>query len=151
MANTYTQTHYHVVFSVKNRESKLQYSNLNHIFDLIGIVISEEDTIPLIVGGYTDHIHLLISVKPKYAVSDIISKIKTKTNKRLKEKQLVDGRFEWQIGYSVFGVSRHDLEGVKSYIENQESHHHKISFKEEYVSLLKEAKIHFDEKYLFDL
>jgi REP element-mobilizing transposase RayT len=151
MANTYSQTHYHVVFSVKNRENIFQNHHLNEIFNLIGIVIFEEDAKPLIVGGYLDHIHLLISIKPKYAVSNIVSKIKSKSNKRLKEKRLVDKNFEWQIGYSVFSVSRQDMELIRSYIKNQESHHKKIGFKEEYISLLREANIQFEECYLFDL
>ena len=151
MANTYSQIYYHIVFSVKNRENKFQLKNLESIFNVIGVVIADEGVVPIIVGGYTDHIHALVVAKPKYILSNIIANIKSRSNKWLKEKRLVDDQFEWQVGYSVFSVSRMSLESVKKYIENQESHHQKIGFKEEYIDLLKEADIEFDEKYLFDL
>ncbi len=151
MANTYTRIYYHVVFSVKHRSCKFSLDQLDSVFEIMRLVFVNEDNLPIIVGGYTDHLHALISVKPKYALSDIISKVKSKSNKWLKDKKIVEDIFEWQVGYGAFTISHNDLDSVCQYIRNQKSHHETTDFKEEYRKMLRDSEIEFDEKYLFDL
>ena len=151
MANTYSQLHFHVVFSVKNKACSFSISELDSVFEVLRVVLLQEDVFPIVVGGYTDHIHALINIKPKYSISNIMSNIKSKSNKFLKEKKHVKDNFEWQVGYSVFSISHNDVFSVRRYILDQKSHHQKLTFEEEYRKMLKDAEIEFDEKYLFDL
>jgi len=150
MANTYFSTIYHLVFCPKYRQDVFHESIRDSIFNVIGAIIKEEDAVPLIVGGYTDHIHILASIKPKYSVSEFVMKIKAKSNIRLKKYKLVKESFEWQIGYGAFTVSKRNMDTVYNYIKNQDIHHQNKSFKKEYVSILKEEEIDFDERFLFE-
>ncbi len=150
MGDTYTKIIYHVVFSVKYRRSCFPLEIREKVFSLLAHVINEEGVVPLCVGGHVDHIHLLVSIKPTQKISDIISKIKTRSSKLLKLKGLVKWDFEWQNGYGLFTVSSYDYEGLKRYIENQEEHHKKKGFKKEFVKMLNDMDIEYEEKYLFD-
>ena len=150
MSNTYHQICYHIIFTTKNRQSYFSKDIRNEIFNLIGAVIKEEGANSIIVGGHSEHVHLLVSIKPKYAISDFVAKIKSKTNHRLKERNLVSKDFEWQLGYGAFSFAKKDQESLVEYIKNQESHHQNVDFKEEFIAILKELNIDFDERYVVD-
>lgn len=96
-----------------------------------------------------DHIHILIGVRPSQSVSDLMQDIKGSSSKWINEKKFLKSRFEWQEGYGAFSYSKSQVNSVMDYIKNQEIHHQKKSFREEYIDFLKIFEIDFDEKYIF--
>ena len=99
------------------------------------------------VGGGLDHVHLLIRIRPTVVISDFVRELKARSSKWIRER--FNGHFVRQAGYSVFSVSQSNVAAVTEYIVNQEAHHRKVSFEDEYVSLLKRNEIEFEEKYLW--
>ena len=104
----------------------------------------------IIVNGMPDHIHAFVGLKPAVAISDLVRDIKNNSSKFINEKKLVSGKFSWQEGYGVFSYSHSHVSKVYNYILNQEKHHNKKTFKQEYLALLEKFEIEFNEKYLFE-
>ncbi len=102
------------------------------------------------INGMPDHVHILLSTKPNCLLSDLMRDIKASSSKWINDNKFVIGKFQWQEGFGAFSVSQSQVDKVIAYINNQEKHHQKLSFKEEYTGLLKSYKIEFDEKYIFD-
>jgi len=150
MSGTYTQIYIHAVFAVKGRENLFHKPWRDEIFKYMCGIIKEKHQKPIIVNGVEDHVHLFIGMKPNLCLSDLIRDIKNNTTKFINDKKLVKGRFSWQEGYGAFSYSHSQLDNVYQYILNQEEHHHKSTFKEEYLGLLKKFEIEHDEKYLFE-
>ena len=137
MSQTYYKIWVHVIWSTKNRQPLLQkeirQKVLNHIREK-----SQTERIYLdAVSGMPDHIHCLISVNPKYSISEIINKIKGESSHWINHQRLLNIQFAWQNGYSAFSVSESQIEKTREYINNQENHHKKLSFIEEVDKLLK--------------
>lgn len=149
MANTYTQIYIHVVFAVKHRKSSLKNEWKKDFFAVIGNLINETGSKTIIVNGMEDHVHCFIGYKPKESISDIIQSVKSKSSRWLNKSGKLNHRFEWQKGYGAFSYSKLDINRVYNYIKNQEEHHKKMSFKEEYIDLLKRFNVEYDEKYIF--
>lgn len=97
-----------------------------------------------------DHVHILIGMKPNISISDLVRDIKAASSKFINESKWINGKFNWQEGYGAFSYSKSHLDNVIKYILNQEEHHKKQTFKEEYHSFLEKFEIEYDEKYLFD-
>ena len=97
-----------------------------------------------------DHIHIFVSFDPSVLIADFVKEIKVESNEFINAKKWIKGKFNWQLGYGVFSYSRSQISNVASYIANQEKHHQKKSFKQEYVMILKKFDVSFEEKYLFD-
>ena len=97
-----------------------------------------------------DHIHTFIGLKPVMAISDLVRDIKNNSSKFINDRKFVRGKFSWQEGYGVFSYSHSHISRVYNYILNQEKHHQNITFKQEYLELLKKFEIEFNEKYLFE-
>jgi REP element-mobilizing transposase RayT len=97
-----------------------------------------------------DHTHLFVGIKPTVRISDFIKEIKVESNEFINSKKWIRGRFSWQEGYGVFSYSNSQVDSVVKYVLNQEEHHQKKTFKQEYHELLKEFEIPFEEKYLFE-
>jgi REP element-mobilizing transposase RayT len=116
----------------------------------MSVIINDKNQKSIIVNGVEDHVHLFIGLKPSMCIADLIRDVKSSTTNFINEKRLVKERFSWQEGYSVFSYSRSQLDQVYQYILNQEMHHLKSTFKEEYLSLLRKFEIEYDGKYLFD-
>lgn len=150
MGNTYYKAYYHIVFCIKHKRDFFHQSIRDEVFGIIAGIIKSEDAVPIIVGGHVDHVHLLVSINPKYSISVIVSKIKTRSNRVLKIRKLVSLDFEWQNGFGLFTVSTNNFEIVKRYIKNQDEHHRNKGFGDEFISILKELEIEYDDKYLFD-
>ncbi len=102
------------------------------------------------INGMPDHIHILLSIKPDIALSDLMRDIKASSSKWINEKKLVVGKFQWQEGFGAFSYSQSQIGNVISYIKNQKEHHSKKSFKEEYIDMLKKFEIEYEDKYLFE-
>jgi len=150
MSDTYSQIYIHVVFAVKGRENLLQKSWRKDVFEYMSGIIRGKKQKPIIVFGVEDHVHLFIGLRPTMSVSDLVRDVKNSTSKYINNRKLVLGRFSWQEGYGAFSYSHSQLDNVYQYILNQEEHHHKKSFKEEYMGLLQKFEIEHDERYLFE-
>jgi putative transposase len=113
-------------------------------------IIREKNQKPIIVQGVEDHVHLFIGLKPTMSISDLVRDIKNNTTKYINDRRLVMGKFTWKEGYGAFSYSHSHLDNVYQYILNQEQHHHKKTFREEYLELLQKFEVEHDEKYLFE-
>ena len=149
MANTYTQIHIHFVFVVKYREAMIHplWKERLHKY-ITGIVRSYEHKM-LIINSMPDHIHMLVGCRPSQSISDLMKNVKAGSSEWINEEKLSKRKFNWQDGYGAFSYAKSDLPTIIKYIENQERHHKKKSFQEEYRELLKEFEVEFDERYLF--
>ena len=150
MANTYTQLNMHVVFSVLGRENILIDKHRPEIFKYISGILTNNDQFPLSVNGYKDHVHIFFEMNPNQSLSDIVKIIKSNSSKWINEKKLVPGQFKWQIGYSGFSYSHSQRNNVIKYIMNQEEHHRRITFREEYLKLLESFQINLKKPFLFE-
>jgi putative transposase len=150
MANTYHQVYIQTVFAVKFREAIIHKTWKPELLSVIGNLINENDCKSFIVNGVEDHIHCLIGLKPRVSISELMQSIKAKSSKWINEQKLTSERFEWQEGYGVFSYSHSHIDAVYKYIENQEEHHKKRTFKEEYLDFLEKFEVPFDERYIFE-
>jgi putative transposase len=150
MSGTYSQIHIQIVFSVKGRENLIHKKNKEELNKYIAGVINNKGQKTLIVNGMPDHIHVFISLKPSMAISDLVRDIKNNSSNFINEKKWVKGKFSWQEGYGAFSYSHSQIENVYNYILNQEEHHKKTTFREEYLDFLKDFKVDYNEKYLFE-
>lgn len=150
MAGTYSQLYIHVVFAVKGRENVIAKSWREDLFKYIASIINAKQQKAIIVGGFSDHVHLLIGLKPSMSLSDLVRDIKNNSSKFINDKKFVLGKFSWQEGYGAFTYGHTQLNDVYNYILNQEEHHRNKTFKEEYVQFLKKYEIEHEERFLFD-
>ena len=150
MANTYTQCYFHMVFAVKNRNALIKKEWKNDLEKyIIGIVQNHKHKL-LAIGSMPDHIHIYLGYDVNQLIPDLVEEIKTSSNAWIKDKNLSKFRFEWQKGYGAFTHSRSQLDAVVKYVLNQENHHRKKSFREEYLEMLKKNAIEFKDEYVFD-
>ena len=147
---TFTQLFVHLVIAVKHREYLLNQDVRPEIFKYIGGIVKQRKHKLYIVNGYQDQVHILLGLNSDDKISDLVGSIKKNSAEYIKEKQLIKGKFQWQEGYGAFTYSKSQIEKVYKYIAQQEEHHRKKTFKEEYVNFLKKYGIQFDEKYLFE-
>ena len=150
MANTYSQVYIQVVFAVKGRQNLIRAEIREDLQKYITGIITNRDQKLLSIFCMPDHTHLLIGLKPSISISDLVRDIKAGSSKFINDKKLIKGKFSWQEGFGVFSYSRSQIDTVIKYIQNQEKHHNKKSFKEEYLEFLKKFEIEYDEKYLFE-
>lgn len=149
MPQSYTNLIYHIVFSTKNRKPLITENVKVRLYDYVGGTIRKQGGIALAIGGMSDHIHVLAKLRPDKAVSDVLRDLKANASGWMKEvfPELKD--FSWQNGYGAFTVSASQVEKVRRYIVNQEIHHKKRPFRDEFIVLLRANGVDFDEKYLF--
>lgn len=146
----FTQLYVHLVFAVKYRERLLTKEIRDELFKYISGIISNRKHKVIIINGMTDHIHILIGLNPNDKISDLVACVKRESSSFVNEKKFSRGKFHWQDGYGAFSYSRSQLDVIYKYLANQEAHHKKSTFREEYVELLMRFEIKFEEKYLFD-
>ena len=149
MANTYTQIHIQTVFSVQNRRCIISNSWKNELYKYITGIIKNNKHKPLAINGMPDHIHILFGLRPAQSISDLLQDIKGNSSKWINEKKFIKGKFSWQEGYGAFSYRKSDISQIINYIRNQQEHHRRKSFTEEYLELLKEFNIDYDERYIF--
>ena len=150
MAGTFSQIYIQVVFAVKGRENLLQKPWREEVFKYMSGIIKEKGQKPIIVNGVSDHVHLFIGLRPSMSISDLIRDVKNNTSNFINDKKFIKVRFAWQEGYGAFSYAHSQVNNVYQYILNQEEHHKKEKFKDEYLDLLQKFEIQHDEKYLFD-
>lgn len=145
--STYFRLHYHIVFGTKNRVACLDKSWRPQLWEYMGGTVRGLGAVPHGVGGFNDHVHLLIDLKPTQLIPDIVRELKKASTEWIREQHRLAG-FQWQEGYGVFTVGWRERDAIKSYIAGQEAHHGRRSFREELVEMLNEAGVEFDPKYL---
>jgi len=150
MANTYTQINIHAVFSVKGRQNILTNNFREELFKYISGILNKNKQFSLAVNGYKDHIHIFFELNPNNSVSEIMRIVKANSSKWINENKFVKGKFAWQEGYGAFSYSRSQRSIVIDYIINQEKHHKKSTFKDEYLELLNKFEIPFEGQYIFE-
>ena len=149
MPNTYTQLYIHIVFSVKGRQTLIPKEHKAELHGYImGIVKNKKQTI-IQINSMPDHVHILVGITPDTAISDLVRDIKAHSSKFINKKRWVVGRFEWQEGFGAFSYAQSQLGDVVNYIKNQERHHIRKTFREEYLEILKRFNVNYDERYVF--
>lgn len=148
MPQSLSKIYLHLIFSTKCRQTNIQSNIKAELHAYMGGILNSLGCPVIIVGGMSDHVHLLFCMNRKKSVSDIVKELKANTT--IWYKKRIGCNFAWQRGYAVFSVSQSQVENVLKYIENQEVHHKKQTFKEEYRAFLKGYKINFDETYVWD-
>lgn len=146
----YTQMYVQLVFAVKNREALLQKDNRPRIFEYMSGIVTSMNHKSIIINGVSDHTHILLGLNPKLSVSDTVYEIKRGSSLFINTNCLTQKKFAWQEGYGSFTYSRSQLNDIYNYILNQEQHHKKVSFKEEYIDFLKKFEVDYDDRFLFD-
>ncbi len=149
MANTYTQIHIQTVFTVQNRQCLIGNKWKDELYKYITGIIQNYDHKVLQINGMPDHIHILIGMRTTQSLSDLMKKVKQDSSKWINNKGFIKVRFSWQAGFGAFSYSKSHIPRVINYIKNQENHHKKISFIDEYLDLLNEFEINFDKQYIF--
>ncbi|MDO8896705.1 MAG: IS200/IS605 family transposase [Bacteroidales bacterium] len=149
MANTYTQIHIQAVFAVRNRECLISKHWRDHLYQYITGIIRKNNHKLLIINGRPDHLHILFGRRPTQSISDLLQDNKGSSSIWINDNKLVQGNFSWQEGYGAFSYSKSELPNVIEYIKNQQQHHHKKAFTEEYIELLNDFQIDYDERYFF--
>jgi len=150
MANTYHQIYIQAVFAVKYREARISSEMNSQLMAVIGNLINETGCKTIIVNGIEDHAHCFFGLKPSIDVSKVMQVAKAKSSKWINENGFLQRRFEWQEGFGAFSYSHSQIEAVFHYIKNQESHHSKQTFIDEYIEMLQKYEVDFNKDYLFD-
>ena len=146
--STYTQLIYHIVFSTKHREPTLLKRERRRLFTYIHQLLTNKNCHLYRINGVEDHLHILTHIHPSIAISTLVKDIKLATSDMIKKEGVFPDFNGWQDGYGAFSESIKAKERLMNYITNQEEHHTKVSFLEEYKTLLEEYEIDFDPKYL---
>ncbi|HEY3403992.1 MAG TPA: IS200/IS605 family transposase [Ohtaekwangia sp.] len=150
MPNTFSQIYLQFVFAVNHRECLIAKENKDELHHYIGGLVLKRNAKPLAIHCMPDHTHLFVGFRPVMSISDFIKEIKVESNEFINTKKWVKKKFSWQEGYGVFSYSHSHIGRVINYVHNQEQHHQKKSFREEYHQLLKKSEITFEEKYSFE-
>ena len=151
MANTYTQFYVHIVFSVKNRELLIPAANKEELHKYIVGIVRNQKCKLIAINSMPDHIHMLCGINPDVAVSALVRDVKSHSTAFINSKKWIKTKFSWQVGFGAFTYSHSQLTVVIRYIENQEHHHRRVTFKDEYLRMLQNFKIKYEGKYVFDL
>ena len=146
--STYTQILYHLVFGTKNHVGVLDLERHDELFRYMNGLMHNKSCVAYQWGGYKDHVHVLFSLHPAVALSDLVKDVKLATSKWIKENHVFEDFDGWQEGYGAFTCSWSVKEDVVRYIAGQHDHHRVKTFREEYIVMLRRAGIECDEKYL---
>lgn len=150
MANTFSQIYIQTVFAVSNRQSLIKPEFKEELYKYITGIVRNHGQKLIAINGVADHLHMLIGLRPAIALADLVQEVKVDSSKFVNKKHLVRGRFSWQEGYGAFSYGHSQLDTIIRYIQNQEKHHQKSSFRIEYLTLLRKFDIAFEEKYVFE-
>lgn len=149
MANTYTQIHIQLVFVVKNRRCLIKDSWKNDLYKYITGIVQHHEHKLLAINGVADHVHVFIGMRPTQSISDLMQDIKGDSSKWINNSDFLREKFSWQEGYGAFSYGKSSVHNVINYIRNQENHHKKERFIDEYLKILEEFDVEYDERYIF--
>ncbi len=150
MGQSLVKNYIHIVFSTKHREPFIHPPVEAELHAYLGGICKNLECMPIKVGGYVDHIHILCMLSKKIALMKLLEEVKSHSSKWMKTKGDDLKNFYWQDGYGAFSVSSTDVDSVVRYIENQKQHHEKKTYKDEYISFLKKYNVEYDERYVWD-
>ena len=142
----------HLVYSTKHRTPWLQDKSVRTELyaDMATILRDNVDSPALLINGVEDHLHALILLSRKFALMDVIKEAKTETSKWVKKRSKTLAHFSWQAGYGAFSVSESNIPQVKKYIQDQEEHHRRMTFQDEFRELCRRHNVVLDERYAWD-
>lgn len=150
MSNTYSQIYIHIVFAVKGRESLIDTKWEERLYQYITGIIRSREQKMLAINGMPDHIHILVGIKPNCCLSELVREVKKSSNEFIKANNLSKFKFSWQEGFGAFSYGRCQVGTVIDYIMKQKAHHKRVTFKEEYIDLLNQFAVEYNNKYLFN-
>lgn len=148
MANTFTQIYLQFVFAVQNRTSLIRPNWKEELYKYITGIVQTHQHKLLAINGTANHLHVFVGYKPHQKIPDLLQDIKGGSSGWINKKGFVTGKFQWQEGYGAFSYSHSQIDPVVKYIMNQEAHHRKKTFREEYIQLLDHFDIVYDERYI---
>lgn len=149
MPNTYTQLHIHCVFAVKYRASLIQSEWEERLHKYITGIVQNNGHKLLAINSVPDHTHMFIGLNPKQSISEMMQLVKGDSSEFVNKHGLTKRKFYWQEGYGAFSNSHSQIDAVVKYILKQKEHHHKKTFLEEYVGMLRDFGVDYNEKYIF--
>lgn len=150
MANTYSQISIHAVFAVKGRQNFITVDWRDSLHKYLSGIITNNGAKSLAVGGWKDHVHIFFGMPVTTCISDFMSIVKASSSKWINEQKFIKDKFQWQSGYAAFSHSKSQRDSVINYIINQEKHHRTKTFNEEYLKMLSDFGVEYEEKYLFE-
>lgn len=150
MANTYTQIHIQVVFSVQDRNCLIKKSFKDNLYNYISGIIQNYGHKVLAINGMPDHIHIFFGMRPTQSLSELMQNVKGSSSKWINQKRYIPGQFSWQEGYGGFSYSKSQVKNVIDYIKSQEVHHQSKTFTEEYFEFLEKFDVPYDKRFLFN-
>ena len=149
MLNTYTQLYIHFVFAVKYRQATIQEEWEDRLQKYITGVVQGNGHKLLAINTMPDHLHMFVGLNPKQSISDLMRLVKGDSSEFVNKEGFTKRKFYWQDGYGAFSNSRSQIDGVTKYILNQKEHHSKKTFRDEYVDMLKDYAVEYDQQYIF--
>ena len=149
MANTYTQIHMQIIFAVKKRTGLIQKEWKDELYKYMTGIVQAQDHKLLAINGMPDHLHVFFGMRPIQSLSELVQNIKQDSSKWINQKRFIKERFEWQEGFGAFSYSKSQASRVITYVQNQEVHHRKITFLDEYKKFLEKFAVDYDERYIF--
>ena len=150
MANTFSQIYIQTVFAVSERACVIKPQFKEEVHKYISGIVSNQGQKLIVINSMPDHLHMLIGLRPSMAVADLVREVKSESSRFINENKWIHGRFSWQEGYGAFSYGHSQLDTIIRYIENQEAHHSRRSFRKEYTGLLRKFDIAFEDKYVFE-
>ncbi len=150
MGNTYTQLFIHIVFAVKGRQALIPKKHRETLQKYMTTVVQNDEHKLLSIYCMPDHTHMLVGLNPMISISEMVQDVKRAATNFINDKRLTNVHFNWQKGFGAFSYSKSQVPDVINYILNQEEHHRKKTFRQEYTELLKLFEVEYDEKYLFE-
>jgi REP element-mobilizing transposase RayT len=149
MAQSLSKLFVHIIFHIKNNSCIIRNQEKQELYAYMGSIIKDNASIPILINGVKDHVHILCIMSKNIALAKLVEEIKRHSSRWIKTKNVHYSQFAWQGGYGGFSVSASLHDKTKHYIENQEEHHKKMTFKEEYILFLKQYGIAYNEDYLW--
>ena len=150
MANTYSQMYAQIVFTPRGRQSLILPTFEDELYRYITGIVQNKGQKMMAINGMPDHIHIFISFRPTIAISDLVRDIKGNSAKFINEQKFLPRKFSWQEGFGCFTYSHSQIGSVARYVMNQKEHHRECTFRKEYLNLLQEFVVPFEDQYLFD-
>ena len=150
MPQSLAKIYLHIIFSTKNRKDILRSDIEDELYKYIAGIMKNLNCTAIIIGGTTNHLHILNIFSRTISISEMVGTIKKESSKWIKTRGKKYNKFHWQNGYGVFSIAHSQVEAVKKYIENQKEHHKKMTFQEEYRKFLHKYNVEYDEKYVWD-
>ena len=150
MADTYVQAYFHLVFAVKNRQALIKKSWKDSLEKYITGIVQNNGHKLIAIGSMPDHIHIFLGYNLNQIIPNLVENIKTSSNHWIKNKSYSQFKFNWQKGYGAFTHSHSQIDTVAKYVLNQEVHHRKETFREEYLEMLKKFQIAYKDEYVFE-